>query len=58
MNRRTRPQLRACLDEKMQRGFEIVSRDPITLRRVGCGTQYELRNGVLIQSRVPAVPHA
>ena len=52
IERRMQLDLRGSVQEKIQRGYEIVSRDPIRLRRVGCGTQYELRGRVLIETRV------
>ena len=48
---RLQQDLRDLITQKQQNGYEIVSRDPIRLRRVGCKTEYVLRNGVLIEQR-------
>jgi hypothetical protein len=48
MNNRMQLDLRALIKGHQARGWEIVSREPLTLTRIGCKLQMELRAGLLV----------
>lgn len=53
MNNRKAPRmqldLRALISGHQSRGWEIVSREPLTLARVGCKIKMQMVSGLLVQ---------